>query len=437
MKPLSPLFTDLYELTMAAGYFACNLNSPATFSLYTRAQARRGFFVAAGLEAVLDQLAGFRFAPEDLDYLEHSGLFRSDFLAHLEQLRFNGDVRAMPEGTIFFPYEPLLEVTAPMIQAQLLETYLINTLGLASMLATKAARCVHAAQGHRLIDFSLRRTQGLDAGLNAARSSYLAGFDATSNVLAGKRLGIPVAGTMAHSFVMAFDSEIEAFRAYARLFPERTILLIDTYDTLAGARKAARVAKEMQTQGRRLVGVRLDSGDLTALAAQVRQVLDAEDLKDVKIFASGGMDEYSLADAVAQAAPIDAYGVGTKVGVSADAPYLDMVYKLVHFQGRDVRKLSTGKSTLAGAKQVWRLTDAANRLTEDILSLQDERIEAASGLLQPVMQTGRRLYETPPLEEIRQSFTQNFKQLPDQYKLLEDPAVYPVRLSQALKSIQR
>ena len=437
MNTLSPLFTDLYELTMAAGYFAQGIDAPATFSLYLRNQETRGFYVAAGLEAALGQLAQWAFAESDLAYLDQTGLFSPAFLDHLRKLRFSGDVRALPEGTIFFAEEPLLEVTAPMIQAQLLETYLLNVLGLGTLIATKAARCVHAAQGRGLIDFALRRTQGADAGMVVARSTYLAGFDATSNVLAGQRYGIPVAGTMAHSFVQAFDQEIEAFRAYARLFPRHTILLIDTYDTLEGARKAVQVALEMQAAGHQLQGVRLDSGDLFTLSRQVRKIFDAAGLAHVKIFASGGIDEYKLAEAVTQTAPIDAFGVGTIVGVSADAPYLDAVYKLVHYADRDVRKLSTGKATLAGAKQVFRRFDAEGRFfSEDVLGARDEQIDDARPLLQLVMQAGRQIVANPELREIRQAFKEEFGRLPKSYKQSASAPLYPVHLSRKLQEIQ-
>ncbi|MEJ2037754.1 MAG: nicotinate phosphoribosyltransferase [Desulfosarcinaceae bacterium] len=381
-------------------------------------------------------MSAFAFSGDDLAYLERSGMFQPAFLDYLQVLKFGGDVRALAEGTLFFPGEPILEITAPLIQAQLLETYLINTLGLASMLATKAARCVHAAGGRSLIDFSLRRTQGADAGLAMARSSYLAGFDATSNVLAGKQLGIPVSGTMAHSFVMAYKSEIDAFRAYARLFPQRTILLIDTYDTLEGARKAARVAKEMQARGEQLLGVRLDSGDLVALAGEVRRILDGTGLQGVKVFASGGYDEYQLADTLARQAPIDAFGVGTKAGVSSDAPYMDMVYKLVRYDGREVRKTSSGKATLAGSKQVWRLGGQDGRLSEDILGLLEESRNEGTPLLHPVMRAGRLMRPHPSLEDIRRAFSANFKCLPDACKRLDDPVNYPVRVSRALKAAQ-
>jgi nicotinate phosphoribosyltransferase len=436
MTPASPLLTDLYELTMAAAYFKQGIDAPATFSLYARRDPQRGYFVAAGLEAILEQLEDFHFEAQDIDFLRQTGLFEEAFLSNLAKLRFGGDVWAMPEGTIFFPDEPIVEVTAPIIQSQLLETDLINAAGLASMLASKAARCVHAAQGRGLIDFSLRRAQGADAGLAVARSSYLAGFDGTSNVLAGKLYNIPLAGTMAHSFVMAFEREIDAFRAYARLFPQRTILLLDTYDTLQGARHAAQVAQEMKSQGQALAGVRLDSGDLAELSRQVRAILDQAGLNAVKIFASGGLDEYRIDQLLLQKAPIDAFGVGTRMGVSADAPYLDMVYKMVRFNGQPVRKLSAGKATLAGEKQIWRRASHDGDYLEDIIALRSEMVNEAEPLLQPVMRAGRRLGPSAKLADLRQSFQANFRQLPSEYKPLTQPPRYPARASRRLEEMQ-
>ena len=287
-----PLFTDLYELTMAAGYFDRHLDDTATFSLFVRAHSKRGYFVAAGLQSVVDALTRFRFSDEEIDWLAHTGRFNRDFLAHLATLTFSGDVRAMPEGEIFFADEPLVEVTAPLIEAQIIETYMINTMGLASLLATKASRCVHAAGGRPIVDFALRRTQGSHAGMTVARSSYIAGFSGSSNVLAGKVWGIPLSGTMAHSFVTAFESETEAFEAYANLFPDSAVFLIDTYDTLDGARAAAMVGKRMKQEGRALMGVRLDSGDMAAGSRLVRGILDQAGFPDVKIYASSGFDEY-------------------------------------------------------------------------------------------------------------------------------------------------
>ncbi len=433
-----PLFADLYELTMAAAYFAQGLEAEATFSLYIRPHRQRSYFVAAGLEQVLDHLVRWQFSPSDLDYLDQLKLFRPEFLDYLEKLKFRGQVRAMAEGTIFFADEPVLELTAPIIQAQLLETYLINTLGLATLIATKAARCVHAARGKTVVDFALRRTQGESAGLTTARSAYIAGFSATSNVLAGKLLGIPVSGTMAHSYVLAFENEIEAFRAYAKSFSQNTVLLIDTYDTIAGARNAITVAREMLAAGNRLAGVRLDSGDMTELSRQVRAMLDEAGLGDVKIFASSGFDEYKIKALLDSKAPIDAFGVGTKMGVSADAPYLDMVYKLVRYAGRDVRKLSPAKATLAGSKQVFRRRDANGRLLEDIIALASEPAPSGTrGLLETVMQGGHRLGARPDLKSIRRRFRQEFEHLDKRYKRLDKAAQFPVSLSPALAKLQQ
>jgi len=306
----------------------------------------------------------------------------------------------------------------------------------ASMLATKAARCVHAAAGRPIADFSLRRTQGIHAGMTAARSSYIAGFSSTSNVLAGKIWGIPTSGTMAHSFVTAFESETEAFEAYAELFPEAAIFLIDTYDTIAGAEKAAAVGKRMKQNGQALTGVRLDSGDMVALSRQVRSILDEAGLPEVKIFASSGFDEYELERLIAEGACIDAFGVGTRMGVSADAPYLDTVYKMVRMGNRNVRKTSEGKVTLAGEKQVFRKM-ADGHLKGDVIGLRDESREDAVPLLSMVMEKGRSVGPRPTLKEIRQRFADHFNRLDDKTKRLTKPGKYPVTLSERLVELQR
>ena len=432
-----PLFTDLYELTMTAGYFAHRVLDTATFSLYIRdAYSTRNFFVAAGLEQVLDELAGFRFSDEEIDYLKTTGRFSADFLFFLKQLRFSGDVYAMPEGTVFFVNEPVLEVTAPIIEAQLLETFLLNTVGFQTMIASKAARCIHAAAGRPLIDFSLRRTQGQDAGLNVARSTFIAGFTATSNVLAGKTYGIPVSGTMAHSYVGAFDGEKDAFLAYSETFPEQCIFLIDTYDTLEGAKNAVAVANEMKKKGHTLIGVRLDSGDTVSLSQGVRRILDDAGFYDVKIFASSGFDEFKIAKVLSDGARIDAFGVGTKVGVSSDAPFVDVVYKMVHFKDREVRKLSPGKVTLAGEKQVFRNKKTNGYFVEDIIGVRDESILGSEPLLEKVMENGIVLRAHPSLEEIRKRFALNFSSLDKKYKSISDVVVYPVKLSHGLEKLQ-
>lgn len=435
-----PLFTDLYELTMAAAYHAEGHNPQATFSLFVRPPRQGdpwGYLVAAGLEAILDALEGFGFSDEDCVYLKETGLFAGSFLDMLAGLRFSGSVDALPEGTICFPNEPLLEISAPLIEAQLLETYLINTMGLATLLTTKASRCVAAAKGRPLVDFSLRRTQGSAAGMAAARGAYLAGFVATSNVLAGKCYGIPLAGTMAHSFVQAFGDEGAAFEAFARSFPERTILLIDTYDALAGARKALEMARKLSKEGRRLVGVRLDSGDMVSLSRAIRDLFDAAGFPEVQIFASSGFDEYRIADVLAAGAPIDAFGVGTKMGASADRPYLDLVYKLVSLDGRPIRKLSSGKVTLAGAKQVYRRLDGEGRFDGDWLGCRDEVVPATRPLLKPVMQGGRRCALAPDLSVTRTFLADQVASLPQVYRAMESPQPYPVLISQQLQSVQK
>ena len=431
-----PLFTDLYELTMAAGYFDRHLQGPATFSLFVRRHPQRSYFVSAGIQAVVDTLTHFQFSDEEIEWLAQTGRFTREFLMHLATLRFSGDVVAMAEGEIFFPDEPILEVTAPLIQAQLIETYLINTVGLATLLATKAARCVYAAAGRPVIDFSLRRTQGCHAGMTVARSAYIAGCAATSNVLAGKVWGIPISGTMAHSFVTAFASEIEAFEAYANLFPNDSVFLIDTFDTLQGARNAALVGNRMKQSGNLLVGVRLDSGDMIVLSRQVRRILDEAGLPEVKIFASSGFDEHTLAHLIAGGACIDAFGVGTRMGVSADAPYLDMVYKMVQMGNRYVRKVSPDKVTLAGKKQVFRQTDTDGRFMGDRIGVREEVLTDAQPLLKPAMAHGRPVGPMPTLDEAREHFAENFKRLDDRHLRIEDPEPYPVQLSERLQKLQ-
>ena len=436
-QSVSPLFIDFYELTMAAGYFANDLTAEATFSVSVRpGQHKRGFYVAAGLEDVLDILANYAFTAADLEFLHSTGNFSPDFLSFLADLRFTGEVVAMPEGSLFFPGEPFLEITAPIIEAQLLETVVLNTIGFQTMIATKAARCVHAAQGHPLVDFSLRRTQARDAGMKAARSTWLAGFMGTSNVLAGKTLGIPITGTMAHSFVTAFPSELEAFMAYARLFPDQTVLLIDTYDLTQGAENAVRTARYLQNKGHQLQGVRLDSGDMVPGSRQVRTILDQAGFPDVKIYASSGFDEFSIVELLQAGARIDAFGLGTRVGVSADAPYLDIVYKLARYDDRDVRKLSPGKISLAGRKQVFRKLSATGRPLEDIIGIRQEKIADAAALMEPRMRSGRLLGPAPTLADIRRFCTRNLDALGDEFKALESPVDYPIKISSRLSTLQ-
>jgi nicotinate phosphoribosyltransferase len=429
--------TDLYELTMAASYFDQGMFAPATFNLFVRHYPpHRSFFVAAGLDDLLDYLESFHFQPDDLEYLERTSLFSSQFLAFLENLRFTGDVRVIHEGRIFFAAEPLVEISAPLIEAQLVETFVINAMNFPSLIASKAARCLYAAGDRRLVDFSLRRTQGVDAGLKVARASYIGGFIGTSNVLAGKLHGLPIFGTMAHSYVESFAHEIDAFRAFAKCFPKSTVLLIDTYDTVAGARKAATVAHEMRGAGHELLAVRLDSGDLVLLSRQVREILDAAALTGVTIFASGGLDEFGIQELLEAGARIDAFGVGTKLGVSADAPYLDTGYKMVEYAGRPVLKLSSGKVSLAGTKQVFRLKDDRGLLRKDLIGLHDDSAPEGEPLLQEVMKGGKRLLPSEPLDLIRKRFLDEFGSLPETYKKLRGAERYRVETTPSLQALQ-
>lgn len=434
---LGPLFTDLYELTMAACYFKHRLLSAATFSLFIRDYPPgRNYFVAAGLQDALEELASLKFSSDDLSFLRETGLFSSDFLSFLKKFRFTGSVVAMPEGSIFFANEPILEVTAPLIEAQIIETFLLNTVGFQTMIASKAARCVHVAAGRPLIDFSLRRTQGHDAGMKVARSTYLAGFTGTSNVLAGREYGIPISGTMAHSFVQAFGSEFEAFSTFAETFPDSSVFLIDTYDTIAGAREAVKVALEMKKIGHALLGVRLDSGDMVRLSREVHKIFGAAGLSEVKIFASSGFDEFKIERVVEAGALIDAFGVGTNIGVSADAPFIDIVYKMVRCDRRDVRKLSPGKVTLAGEKQVFRDCDENGIYRSDTIGLRSDVLNNRLPLLEPVMKNGRLTRSHPSLEAIREQFGRNFNALAASFKALNTAASYPVDISPRLQRLQ-
>ena len=431
------LLTDLYQLTMAACYFEQGMAADATFSLFIRKYpAHRGYFVAAGLEEALCYLETLRFSQDDLAYLESTRLFNTGFLEYLEGVRFTGQVHALPEGAIFFKDEPILEITAPILEAQLVETCIINAVSLQTLIASKAARSVHAAQGRPLIDFSLRRTHGSDAGLKVAKASYLTGFAGASNVLAGKIYGIPIFGTMAHSFITSFPEEVEAFRVFAKVFPNTVTLLIDTYDNAQGARHAAVVGHEMAAQGQRLRAVRLDSGDLLAISREVRQILDEQGLDYVRILASGGLDEYEIAALMAAGAPIDIFAVGTKMGVAADAPYFDIAYKLVQYAGRPVMKLSTGKATLVSQKQVWRTYGDDGAMVRDVIALRQETMAGAEPRLQPVMRQGRRISPPVALEDSRRFFQAEFARLPDTYKDLTAPAPFPVDLSPGLAALQ-
>jgi nicotinate phosphoribosyltransferase len=424
------LLTDLYELNMAASYLRRHMTGPATFSLFARfLPPERGFLIAAGLEDCLAFLEGFSFTPDDLAWLGETQGFGEQDLAAFAALRFTGEVWAVPEGTAVFAGEPLLEVTAPIAEAQLAETVLLNHVTFQTSIATKAARSVLAARGAQLVDFSFRRTQGLQAGLAVARAAAIAGFAATSNTEAARRYGLPAAGTMAHSFIEAYGSEQQAFAAFAADFPGKTTFLVDTYDTEEGIQTAIKVVHALHLAGP--TGIRLDSGDLGALAVVARRLLDDAGLCDTRIFASGGLDEYAIADLAERGTPIDAYGVGTKMGTSADAPYLDSAYKLTEFGGRPVMKLSEGKATLPGAKQVHRGPDG------DILALRGEPPPPGhQPLLIPVMRDGHHLSPPEPLTTIRQRCADSLACLPPATRALRSPSPVQVTISAALAALR-
>ena len=430
------LFADLYELTMAQAYWQHDRRGTATFSLFFRSYPPdRAYAVFAGLESALAYAEGLRFTSGDVDYLRSLGTFDVDFLTFLGDLRFTGDVRAMTEGDLAFADEPVLEVTGPIIEAQLVETAVMNAVSTETLLATKASRVLHAAQGRAVVDFAARRTHGEDAADKLARVCYLVGFAGTSNVLGAARHGIPPVGTMAHSFISSFPAEIDAFRAYADSFPDTTTLLVDTYDTVVGTRHAIDVAKELRAKGHELRALRLDSGDLLALSIECRRLLDDAGLQDVELFASGGLDEFEIDALVRAGAPIDGFGVGTKLGVSADAPWMDWAYKLVEHAGEPVLKLSTGKETLAGSKQVYRVGGAEYQ--RDVIALAGETPPAgARPLLREVVRGGVRTGDAPPLTALRERFASEFARLPAAHKALRSPKHYPVEHSLALDDLQ-
>jgi nicotinate phosphoribosyltransferase len=431
----SLLLTDLYQLTMLQGYFERGMNGTAAFEFFVRKlRPGRGFLLAAGLQQVLDFVEQARFTADELDQLRGTGRFSDEFILWLADWHFEGDVHAMPEGTVCFPDEPLLRVVAPLPQAQLIETRLINLLHFQTLIASKAARSVLAAPDKLLVDFGLRRAHGAEAGLLAARAAYLAGFSGTATVLAGTRFGIPLFGTMAHSFVQAHDSETEAFRNFARAQPDNVVLLIDTYDTEAGARKVVALAPELAAQGIAVKGVRLDSGDIGELAKRVRRILDDGGLHATTIFTSGDLDEYRVQELLAGDAPIDGFGIGTRLDTSADAAYLDCAYKLHEYAGRPRRKRSLGKATWPGRKQVWRRHDAQGLMAGDVISIEGDS-QAGEALLVPVMRGGRRLGTAEPLADIRRRAADNLARLPTSLRGLHEPYLYRVEIAPALREL--
>jgi nicotinate phosphoribosyltransferase len=428
----SPLLTDLYQLNMLQAYLDHGQTDTAVFEFFVRRlPARRGFLMAAGLEQALDFLERLQFSNEEINWLRQNYRFTDRFLDYLARLRFTGDVDAMPEGTIFFANEPIIRVIAPLPEAQLVETRLINILHFQSVVASKAARMVLAAPGKQLVDFGLRRAHGAEAGLMAARASYLAGFAGTATVLARKDFGIPVFGTMAHSFIQAHDDETAAFSAFAQSRPDNLVLLIDTYDTEVAARKVVKLAPRLKEAGIAVRGVRLDSGDLIVLSKSVRRILNDGGLQGVTIFASGGLDEDELVRMLDANAPIDGFGVGTSLTTSSDAPALDCAYKLQEYAGIARRKKSVGKATWPGRKQVWRSFGDDGRMNGDVLALQNDR-QAGEPLLIPVMRHGRRLAAPPTLADIRQKAAHGLAQLPEPLRRLSDGTVFPVTVAPGL-----
>ncbi|MCM8799633.1 MAG: nicotinate phosphoribosyltransferase [Candidatus Omnitrophica bacterium] len=442
MKENLELFLDLYELTMAEVYFRYKPDTLATFELFVRELPKsRNWLLVAGLSDILDFVMNLKFEDKAIDYLKERKIFSQDFLNYLKNFRFRGDIWALPEGEICFANEPILQVEANIIEAQILESFLLNTINLQTSIASKASRVVIVAKEKTLYDFSLRRTQGKDAGLKVSRCAYIAGFSGTSNVLAGLTYGIPIVGTMAHSFVMSFKTELESFFAYSSCFPYKTILLVDTYNTLNGIQNAIKVAKELKRKGFNLVGIRLDSGDIVYWAKRARFMLDKAGLNFVKILASGNLDEYKIADILKEDPPIDSFGVGTHMGTSSDSPYLDVIYKLTQV-GYDKKrllptmKLSEGKLTYPGRKQIFRVVDKSGFYVKDILALEKERLKGRP-LLIKVVDKGRLLYNSPSLEKIKEYAKENLSYLPSIYKDIHSKVEYPLIISKALGDLTK
>jgi nicotinate phosphoribosyltransferase len=435
------LLIDLYELTMAQCYFAYKRKTWATFELFVRELPQnRSYLVAAGLEDILGYINNLKFDRGALAYLKKQGLFSPSFLKYLSNFKFSGNLWAMREGEIFFAQEPVIRVTAPLIEAQIIESFLLNTVHLQAMIASKASRVVTVAAGRSCFDFALRRTHGQDAGIKVARSSYIAGFSGTSCVLAGKRYNIPIAGTMAHSFIMSFKNEPEAFLAYTRSFPTKSILLVDTYNTKKGIANAIAAGLLLKQKGERLRGIRLDSGDIVSLSKLARRMLDAAGLDYVKIFASGNLDEFKINDLLKKGACVDNFGVGTHMGTSEDAPSLDVIYKICEVsdgKGRffPTMKLSRGKGTYPGRKQIFRIQDRRKRFTKDVLGLEREKIIGRPLLIKAVA-NGRVIYRPPSLDKARDLTRKNLTALPGQLKAVRSRYKYPVVISPQLKKLR-
>jgi nicotinate phosphoribosyltransferase len=431
----SALLTDFYQFTMLQAYHRERMAETAVFELFVRRlPEERNFLMAAGLEQALDFLEGFHFTADECEWLRGLPGFTPGFVDHLAGLRFTGAVHALPEGSLFFQNEPILRVTAPLPEAQVVETRLINLIQLQTLIASKAVRAVLAAPDRLLVDFGLRRAHGAEAGVLAARAAWLAGFGGSSNVLAGRRYGIPLYGTMAHSYVMAHDDEAEAFIRFAEAWPGHAVLLVDTYDTLEAARKIATLAPRLTGRGIPIQAVRLDSGDLGALAVDVRKILDDAGLAGCRIFASGDLDEYELQHLARTGAPIDGFGVGTRLTTSADRPYLNCAYKLEEYAGRPRRKKSPGKATWPGRKQVYRRYGADGRMERDLLAGDWEQ-PRGEALLVPVMKGGRRLAAPEPLGIIRERARAQLRRLPAALQSIDTRVEYPVEISEELRKL--
>ena len=435
MQSPSVLLTDLYELTMLQAYWAERMSAIAVFELFVRKlPSQRNFLVAAGLAQVTEYLLDLRFTADELAYLGVTGRFRPAFLASLRDLRFTGDVDAMPEGTACFPDEPMIRITAPIREAQLVESRVMNLMHYQTIVASKAVRCALAAPGRLLVDFGLRRAHGGEAALLSARASYLAGFSGTATVDAGRQFGVPIYGTMAHSYIQAHADESAAFAAFARAQPENAILLIDTYDTERGAHKVVQLARTLAAEGIAIKGVRIDSGDLAEHARRVRAILDAAGLAAVTIFASGNLDEFRVRDLLARGAPIDGFGIGTRMNTSADAPYLDCAYKLQEYDGEPRRKRSEGKATWPGRKQVYRQYDAAGRWQRDVVTLASHPVPGTP-LLVPVVREGRLVAPLPELSVIRQRVCEEVARLPESLRALDGQVPAQVEVAPALREL--